>query len=73
MWKVVAVILNCRFTASINFHGILHGLRVGCSTVTASLKAKTIQKLTSTREEALYMIFMDLHKEYYALDRDRCL
>ena len=25
------------------------------------------------REEVLYVIFLDLHKAYAALDRDRCL
>ena len=27
----------------------------------------------ATREEVLYNIFLDLHKDYDALDRDRCL
>ena len=25
------------------------------------------------KEEVLYVIFLDLHKAYYTLDRDRCL
>ena len=25
------------------------------------------------REEVLYAIFLDLHKAYYTLDKDRCL
>ena len=32
-----------------------------------------LQQLTSMREEVLYAIFIDLHKDYYALDRDRFL
>ena len=31
------------------------------------------QQLMALREEVLYMIFLDLHKAYDALDRSRCL
>ena len=49
MWKVVAVILNRRFTSSITFHDVLHGFRVGHITGTATLEAKLIQKLAAMR------------------------
>ena len=39
MWKVVAVILNHRFTSSITYHNALHGFRAGCGTGTATLEA----------------------------------
>ena len=71
MWKVVAAILHCRLTASITFHDFLHRFRAGHGTVTATLEAKLIQKLAAIREEVLYMIFLDLHKAYDALDRSR--
>ena len=32
MWKVVAVILNSRFTSFIAFHDVLHGFRAGRGT-----------------------------------------
>ena len=73
MWKVVAVILNCRFTSSITYHDVLHGFRAGRGTGTATLKAKLIQQLAAMREEVLYVIFLDLTKAYDALDRSRCL
>ena len=73
MWKVVAVILNCRFTSSITYHDFLHGFRAGCSTCTTTLEAKLLQQLAALREEVLYVIFLDLHKEYDALYRSRCL
>ena len=38
MWKVVAVILNHRLTASTAFHEFLHGFRAGCGTGTATPK-----------------------------------
>ena len=71
MWKVVAVILNCRFTSSITYHDALHGFRAGRDTGTATLKAKLIQHLAAMREEVLYVIFLDLIKAYDALDRSR--
>ena len=37
MWKVVAVILNFRFTSSITFHDVLHGFRADRGTGSATL------------------------------------
>ena len=73
MWKVVAAILNRRFTASITYHNFLHGFRADHGTGTATLEAKLLQKLVALREEVLYVIVLDLHKAYDALDRSRCL
>ena len=73
VWKVVAEIINLRLTASITYHGFLHGFRAGWSTDTATLKAKLLQQLAALREEVLYVIFFDLHKAYDALERSRCL
>ena len=73
MWKVVAVILNCRFTSSITYYDALHGFRAGQRTGTATLEAKLLQQLAAMREEVLYVIFLDLTKAYDALDRSRCL
>ena len=53
MWKVVAVILNCRFTASITYHGFPHEFRAGRGTGTATLEAKLLQQLASLRKEVL--------------------
>ena len=41
--------------------------------VLPSFEAKRINQLMSTGEEVLYVIFMDLHKAYDTLDRDRFL
>ena len=71
MWKVVAAILNLRLTASITFHNLLHGFWAGRGTGTANLEAKLLQQLADLMEEVLYMIFLDLHKAYDALDRSR--
>ena len=73
MWKLVVVILNRRFTSSITFHDVLHGVRAGRGTETATLEAKLLQQLAAMREEVLYVIFLDLTKAYDAFDRSRCL
>ena len=73
MWKVVAVILNRRFTSSITYHDSPHGFRAGRGTGTATLESKLLQKLAAMREEVLYVILLDLAKVYDTLDRSRCL
>ena len=72
VWTVVAVILNRRITASIIFHDVLHGFWACCRTGTATLEAKLIHQLAAMREEVLYVIFLDLHKAYDALEREIC-
>ena len=54
-------------------HDFLHIFRAGCGTGTATLEAKLLQQLAALREEVLYVIFLDLHQVYDALDRSRCL
>ena len=73
MWKVVAMILYCRLATSITYHDFLHGFRAGRGTGTATLEAKLLQHLVAMKEEVLYVIFLDLHKAYDALDSSRCL
>ena len=73
VWKIVMVILNFCFTASIDFHDVLHGFQAGRGMGTASIEAKIIQQLAAMRKEVTYVIFLDLNKEYDALERDICL
>ena len=73
MRKVVAAILNFRLTASITDHDFLHIFWAGRGTGTATLEANLLQQLAALREEVLYVILLDLHKAYDALDRSRCL
>ena len=46
---------------------------MGRGTGTATHDAKLPQQFADLREEVLYVIFLDLHKAYDALDRYRCL
>ena len=71
MWKVVAAILHRRLTASITYHDFLHGFWAGRGTGTSTLEAKLLQQLAAFRGEVLYVIFLDLHKSYDALDSSR--
>ena len=73
MWKVMAAISNWGLTASITFHDFLHGFRAGRGTVTATLEAKLLWQLAALGEDVMYVIFLDLHKAYDALDRYRYL
>ena len=61
------MILNFRFTTSINYHGSLHGLRAGRNTRTATLKFKLLQQVAAMREAVLHATFLDLHKVYNVL------
>ena len=49
MWKGVAEILNCRFTASITYHDFLQGFRAGHGTGNATVEAKLLQQLAALR------------------------
>ena len=73
VWKLVAAILNLWLTASITYHKFIHGFQAGHGTDTSTLDAKLIQQLAALRGEALYVIFLGLHKAYDTLDRDICL
>ena len=73
LWKIVVVILYLHLGLVIELHDVIRGLRDGRETGTTPLKDKLLQYLMAMREEVLYEIFLDLHKEYYSLDRDRCL
>ena len=72
-WKVVAVILHRRLMEGIKFHDALHGFWEGRGTGTSTLEAKLLQQLAAMREEVLYVIFLNLTKTDYALDRSRSL
>ena len=42
-------------------------------TGTVTLEAKLLQQLAALREKVLYVILLDLHKPYDALDSSMCL
>ena len=70
---VLAAILHYRLATSTTYHAFLHVFWAGPGTSNDTLEAKLLQQLTAMREEVLYVIFMDMHKAYDALDRSRSL
>ena len=73
LWKAIDGITNLRISSSIQFHDVLHEFFMWRGTGTTNLEAKLLQQLIAMRETVLHTIFLDLHKEYYALDREHCL
>ena len=71
LWNTVTGVINCRIRDTISYHDVLHGFRAGRSTGKKSIEPNLIQHLTVTREEILYEVFLDLQKEYYALEQER--
>ena len=69
VWKAVAVILNCPFTASTTYQNSLHGFQLGCGTGTTTIGVKLIQQVTAMMEAVLQAIFLELNKAYDALDQ----
>jgi hypothetical protein len=73
-WKVIATVLVGRLSSSIELHDSLHGFRPARGTRTAIIEAKLFQQLAAIdRTPPAYEIFLDLHKAYDAVDRDRLL
>ena len=54
LWKALLGFINQWIGSALQFHNVLHGLRVGWGTGTTSLKANFFQQLTKIREEILY-------------------
>ena len=62
-----------RHLQGVQFHDCLHGFLKGRGTGTATMEVKLAQQLAFLEQEALYGVFIDLHKAYNAMDRERCL
>ena len=73
IWKVIAVILDRCFTASITYHNSLHRFRASFITGNTTLEIKLIHQVADFREALLHTIFLYLHRAYDAFDRSRCL
>ena len=71
VWKAVAVIFNCHFTAASTYHYFLHVFQAGCGMGTATLDIKLLHQVATFSQEVLNAIFLHLHKTYYDLDRSR--
>ena len=70
LWKKVVVILKLHLGASITPPNVLYGLNDGIGMGNSPIEVKKIKKLRDMREEVLYKILLNLHKECNTLERD---
>ena len=54
-------------------HNSLHGCRNKHGTGTTIIKAKLVQQLLYLELKPFYGVFLDLHKAFDAMDRERCI
>ena len=67
LWKVVETIIDTCIKMVVTFHGILHGFRASRDTGTATIELKIAQELESIDQDPLFLVFMDLRKQYNTL------
>ena len=70
IWKVIERVLDERLS-TIPTHDALHGFRAKRGCGTGIMEAKLAEQLAFLERVPGYGIFLDLHKAYYAMDRDR--
>ena len=71
LWKVYAVVINCRLKRSVVIHNSLHGFRTGRGT--GAIEAKLAQQLAGITHEPIFRVFLYVRKAYDLLDWERCL
>ena len=72
VWKVIDCVLNKQFFR-IPLHGTLCGFRFKRGCEAGITEAKLVQQLAFLKQMPHYGIFLDIHKDHDAMDRDRCL
>ncbi len=74
IYKIASAIVASRLSNAVKFHDALHGFLSGRRTGTVITQVKLrMQHTRNCGVGNLYMIFLDLKKAYYSLDRDRTL
>ena len=71
IYKLVSAIINSRLQDRITYDDAVNGFRKRRGTGTAIMEAKLLMQLHYSKNEPLYMIFLDLNKTYDALDREQ--
>jgi hypothetical protein len=72
IWKVIEQIIDHRLDA-FEFHNSLYGCRNKRGMETAIIEAKLAQQLSYLKLKPFYGVFLDLHKVFDAMDRERCI
>ena len=70
LWKVVESLTDTRQCVSLQLHGVLHRFRARRGTGTAIMDLNLAQELTGIDHDPLFLVFIDLSKAYYTVDRD---
>jgi len=73
LYELCTMILHLRWQEAIPFHDGIHGFRRGRGTNTAILEVKLGMQFAWTQPCPYFQIFLDLHKAYDSLDRERVL
>ena len=73
LWKVVEALLETCLRASLKVHNVLHRLRYGRGTGMAITELKLAHEISSIDQDPLFLVFLDLRKEYDTVDRDHLL
>ena len=54
-------------------HDALHGFRQGRGVGTATLEENLAQQIAGLCHDTLLQVFMDVRKDYYSMERGRCM
>ena len=73
MWKVVEALIDTRLFSIMQIHDVLHGFRDGRGTGSAITKLKLAQELSSIYQDPLFLIFLELMKDYDTVDWEHLL
>ena len=74
IYKHASTIVTFRLTEGIEFHDAVRGFRAGRGTGTVIIEFKMLTQYTKNcGVENLYVVFLDLQKAYYTLNRKRTL
>jgi len=75
IYKLISLIINGpgRLISSVNFDDAMHSNLPRRGTGTAITKAKLLAQLRGRIDEPLFMVFVDLNKAYYSLEREQAM
>ena len=73
LWKVVEALVDTGIGASLQFHGVLHGLRDGRAKGMAIMELNLAQEISIIDSDSLFLLLLDLSEAYYNADRDRLI
>jgi len=73
IYKLISSIINIRLIKTVKFDDAMHGNLPRRGTCTAIMEAKLLAQLRCRIDEPLFMVFVDLKKAYYSLDREQAM